>query len=146
MIIALQIVETWRPLETVENHALQLFLRSTSVLFSCIITKRDDYKTKVKQKKFRAITTCYQSPALKALTGLSEGCNLQDLHREHLKLVIIMSFLELESPDFFISDYENLEKMNSEFRYRVISIAPSVRILSHSISTKNMKYWLSILQ
>ena len=51
MIIARQIVETWRPLKTVENHALQLFLRSTSVLFSSIITKRDDYKTKVKQKK-----------------------------------------------------------------------------------------------
>ena len=58
MIIARQIVETWRPLKTVENHALQLFLRSTSVLFSSIITKRDGYKTKVKQKKFRAITTC----------------------------------------------------------------------------------------
>ena len=67
MIIALQIVETWRPLETVEIHALQLLLRSTSVLFSSIITKRDDYKTKVKQRKVQgyhrdSMTTCTQSP------------------------------------------------------------------------------------
>ena len=97
MIIALQIVETWRPLETVENHALQLFLRSTSVLFSCIITKRDDYKTKVKQKS----------------SGLSPRVI-------KARLYVVSGTGKSRFLHFWLRKFR---KMNSEFRYRVISTA-----------------------